>query len=257
MLRASHVGGMFDARLEIGIYRLLDRLKRPHGPWIGAPVKLSEQAVQIDTVEDELLRGDAGKDVLLPTRRAAFEPFELPGGPRFLSIKEGTFLERTQTGDVISEVLFEYVAPQHFSSNTVVVLPVVKTARGTFVGIELRDLPAVQSFTGSSSIICAPSWRLPRSVRNVGELPAFIAAAMRREFALAVQNAWELGGPYFSSPGVTPEVVYPLVVEIAAKDVASSPLHFVDCPTLTRNLDHIHDAHLIITAYRLRHVLGF
>jgi hypothetical protein len=253
VLRASHVGGMFDARLEISIYRLLDRLGRPRGPWIGAPVELAEQ---IDGAGD-LWRSDSDHNVLLPARRAAFEPGPLATGPQFLSIREGNFVERTQAGEVLAEVPFEYVVPQKFGLSTAVVLPVVKTARGTFAGVESRDLPAVQTFTGSSSIISAPSWRLPRSLHNVGELPTFIAAAMQREFSLTVRNAWELGGPYFSSPGVTPELVYPFVVEVEASDVTSSPLHFVECDTLTRNLDHIHDAHLLLTAYRLRHALGF
>ena len=253
VLRASHVGGMFDARLEISIYRLLNRLKRAHGPWIGAPVKLSEQAADIDADIDADV--EMMPDVLKPAARAAFESYELSDGPRFLSIREGTFLERTQAGDVISEVPFEYVVPQSFGLSTVVVLPVVKTAHGVYVAVELRDLPAVQSFTGSSGIISAPSWRLPRSVRNAGELPAFVGAAIHGEFALTVQHTWELGGPYFSSPGVTPEVVYPFVVEVEATDTTSSPLHFVECSTLTRNLIQIHDAHLLLTAYRLRHAL--
>jgi SAM-dependent methyltransferase len=255
VLRASHVGGMFDARLEISIYRLLERLKRSQGAWIGAPVELSEQPVQIDGADDLFHREISG-DVLLPARRAAFDSCPLSTGPRFLSIMEGTFVERTQAGEVIAEVPFEYVVPQKFGLSTVVVLPVVKTDRASFAGVELRDLPAVQSFTGSSSIISAPSWRVPRSVRNVSELPAFISAALRREFALKVRNTWELGGPYFSSPGVTPETAYPFVVEVEANDVASSPLRFVEANTLTRNLDRIHDAHLLIAAYRFRHALG-
>jgi SAM-dependent methyltransferase len=245
VLRASHVGGMFDARLEISIYRLLDRLERPCGPWIGAPVELSEQVVEVGVYPD----------ALFPPHRAVFDPSQLSNGPLFLSIREGTFLERTQAGDVVSEVAFEYVVPQSFGLSTVVVLPVVKTASGTYVGVELRDLPAVQSFTGSSSLFVVPSWRLPRSVRNAGELRSFIAAALRSDSALTVRNTWELGGPYFSSPGITPEVGYPFVVEVEANDVASSPLHFVECDTLTSNLDRIHDAHLLITAYRLRHAL--
>ena len=79
---------------------------------------------------------------------------------------------------------------------------------------------------------------------------------MHREFALTVQNTWELGGPYFSSPGVTPEVVYPFVVEVEANAAGSSPLHFVECSTLSRSLNQIHDAHLLLTTYRLRHALG-
>ena len=246
VLRACHVGGMFDARLEINIYHLLNELKRPHGPWIGAPVKLSEQAVE----------PESDPDVLLSSRHAAFEPCELSARPQFLSLTEGTFLERTQAGSVISEVSFEYVVPQRFSLNTVVVVPVLKTQRSTFMGLELRDLPAVQSFAGSSRIVTIPSWRVPRSVKNVGELPAFVASAMRRDFTLSVRKVWELGGPYFSSPGVTPEIVYPFVVEIDAGNLTSSALHFIDCDVLRSKLDQIHDAHLLIATYRLGHALG-
>ena len=245
VLRASHVGGMFDARLEINIYRLLHDLQRPLGPWIGAPIKPTPQEFEIE----------ADDAVLSPAPHAAFEAAQLPG-PRFLSIREGTFLERTRSAEVISEVAFEYVVPQQLSLNTVTAIPIVRTQRGTFVGLELHDLPAVQSFAGSSRIMTVPSWRLPRSVRNVGELPPFLAGALPKEFGVKVRNSWELGGSYFSSPGVTPEVVYPFVVEVNAADVASSSLHFVDCNALISKLNELHDAHLLIAGYRLRHALG-
>ena len=246
VLRASHVGGMFDARLEINIYRLLHELKRPRGPWIGAPIKLTEQAFEIDSTAD----------VLSLTPHSVFDSCELPAEPRFLSIREGTFLERTRSGEVISEVQFEYVVPQKLSPSTVTAIPVVKTERGTYAGIELRDLPAVQSFAGTSRILTIPSWRVPLSLRNIGELPAFVTTALHRDFGLTVRNTWELGGSYFSSPGVTPEVVYPFVVEIEAHDIPSSPLHFIAIDLLTNNLDHLHDAHLLLSTHRLRHALG-
>jgi len=246
VLRASHVGGMFDARLEINIYRLLHEQQRSRGPWIGAPIKLTEQVFEVEF--------DA--EVLSSSPHSAFETCELPAGLQFLSIREGTFVERTRSGEVISEVPFEYVVPQRLSVNTVTVIPVVRTERGTFAGVELRDLPAVQSFGGNSRILTIPSWRLPLSVRIIGELPAFVSGALERDFALTVRNTWELGGSYFSSPGVTPEVVYPFVVEVDATNVAASPLHFINCDVLGNYLDTLHDAHLLIAAYRLRHALG-
>jgi len=246
VLRASHVGGMFDARLEINIYRLLHELGRSCGPWIGAPIKLSEQAFEIDS----------DPAVLSLSHHNAFESCELPAGPQFLSIREGTFLERTRAGEVISEVKFEYVVPQNLSISTVTVIPVTKTQRGTYAGVELRDLPAVQSFASSSRILTIPSWRLPLSLRSIGDLPSFIAAALHRDFALTVRNTWELGGSYFSTPGVTPEVVYPFVAEVDATDAPSFQLHFIDCALLSSNLDQIHDAHLLIATHRLRHALG-
>ena len=246
VLRACHVGGMFDARLEINIYRLFRELERSHGPWIGAPIKLSEQVVEFNCDSDA---------IALPAH-AAFERGQLPAGQQFLSIREGNFLERTHTGDVISEVPFEYVVPQELSFSTVTALPVVKTERGVFVGLEVRDLPAVQARTGSSRVLTVPSWRIPRSLRSVRELPAFVSTGMRRHFALAAQNVWELGGPYFSSPGVTPEVVFPFAIEVEANDIASSQLRFMDCAILGARLDQIEDAHSLIAIGRLRHALG-
>ena len=241
VLRASHVGGMFDARLEINIYRLLHELQRSRGPWIGAPIKLTEQEFEVDSALDV-------------SPHNAFDACELPAGPQFLSIREGTFLDRTRSGEIVSEVAFEYVVPQTLSLSTVTVVPVVKTVSSTYVGIELRDLPAVQSFAGSSRILTIPSWRLPLSLRGIGELPAFVTAALQCDFRITVRNTWELGGSYFSSPGVTPEVVYPFVVEVEATDLASSPLHFIDL--LDLNPDQLHDAHLLISTHRLRHALG-
>jgi SAM-dependent methyltransferase len=242
VLRASHVGGMFDARLEINIYRLLHELQRSRGPWIGAPIKLMEQQSEIDSDLD-----------FLSSSHHAFDSCELPAGPQFLSIREGAFVERTRSGDAISEVAFEYVIPQKLSISAVSVIPVVKTERSASAGLELRDLPAVQAFEGNSRILTIPSWRLPLSLRSIGELPAFITAALQRDFSLTVRNTWELGGSYFSSPGVTPEVVYPFVVEVEARDIPSSPLHFIDL--LDLNLDQLHDAHLLISTHRLRHAL--
>lgn len=244
VLRASHVGGMFDARLEINIYRLLYELGRSHGPWIGAPIKLTEQVFEVE----------ADPNVLTLASHAAFEPCELPDGPRFLSIREGTFHERTRLGEVVSEVAFEYVVPQRLSLSTVTVIPVLKTQDTTYVGVELRDLPAVQSFAGNSRLVTRPSWRLPLSLRNIGELPAFLTAALRRDFSVSVRNTWELGGSYFSTPGITPEVVYPFVVEVDATAISSSPLHFINYNAL--NLNDLHDAHLLIGTHRLRHALG-
>ncbi|HEU4509244.1 MAG TPA: class I SAM-dependent methyltransferase [Pyrinomonadaceae bacterium] len=246
VLRACHVGGMFDARLEINIYRLLDTLKRPRGLWIGAPIKLSEQTFAVET----------DPDVLSPPRRVAFDPCEPSSEEQFLRIHEGTFHERTQSGDVISEVAFEYVVPERFSFNTVTAIPVVRSRQNTYVALELRDLPAVQSFAGSSSILTVPSWRLPRSLKSQSDLSAFLVDRLRHDFALNSRSVWELGGPYFSTPGVTPEVVYPFVVEVDAARLTSSHLHFVDCDVLNRNLHLLQDAHLLIALNRLRHALG-
>lgn len=247
VLRACHVGGMFDARLEISVYRLLRERGRSLGPWIGAGLALEAQP--------RVAGLGAGAAALEPPRRAAFEP--LPAGtPDFLSVLEGVFEERDGAGRVLAEVPFEYVVPRRLSLSSLVALPVARTADGVFVGIEHRDLPAVQRFTGSSAIAAAPAWRLPATLTHRWELPPFLAAALRRETGLRVRRAWELGGSYLATPGVTPEVVYPFAAEVEIASAADSPLRFVHVDDLAAGLDRLESADLLIAANRLLHALG-
>ena len=248
VLRASHVGGMFDARLEVNIYHLLQRLGRSPGPWIGAPIKLSSQPgenVPATTFDGLVLDLDG-----------VFVQYESPAEADFLSIREGIFVERTNSREELSTVPFEYVVPKELSFSSTAGLPVVKTENAVWVGLELRDLPAVQSFTGTSKILTAPAWRLPRSVENQTDLPTFLRNAMQRDFGLSILKTWELGGSYFCSPGVTPEVVYPFVIEVDSRNITDTSLTFVSLEDLQRNLGLISDPHLLISAYRLIHALG-
>ncbi len=245
VLRASNVGGMFDARLEINIYRLIEQLGRSAGPWIGAPLSLSVQSASLGEVAP-----------FIPDRTADLAAAEVSSESQFVAVKEATFVERNHQGEAIAEVALEYVTPKQLSFSTVVAVPVVRTEDGILVGLELRNLAAVQSFTGSSAILSVPAWRLQRSITNVTELPEFLNTALPQEFALSVLNTWELGGPYFCSPGVTPEVVHPFVVEVKASEIPSSILRFVRLEELRRNLDQICDAHLLIAAHRLIHATG-
>lgn len=248
VLRACHVGGMFDSRLEINIYRLLRELGRGCGPWIGAPVAL--------TVQPHAFAASDSAHVLTPEPRAAFGGPESLPRPRFLSLCEGSFVERDSAGATLAEASFEYVRPGSMSNNTLVVLPALRTDEGVFVGVEHRDLPAVQSFGGSSVIAAAPAWRLPPTVTHLSEIPPFLKEALRRDFNLDARMVWELGGAYFPTSGVTPEVIYPFVVEVEADRVPDTGLHFVPLSDIAGQPGLLRDAHLLVVTYRLAHALG-
>jgi hypothetical protein len=248
VLRACHVGGMFDARIEIGIYHLSRKLGFNPGPWIGAPVKLTAQ---------DLTAVSTDEAILSPPVLFAFEQIAPPVAARFLSVREGNFVELTQDHQRLAEVPFEYVIPRDLSMDTISAIPVVRTRNDVFVGLELRDLPAVQSFTNNSRIATVPAWRLPLSVKHVMELPSFLSEAMFRDFKLRVREVWELGGAYFASPGVTPESVYPFVVEVDGSALTETDLRFIALNDLKNRLDQIQDGHLLIAAGRLIHALAW
>jgi hypothetical protein len=177
-------------------------------------------------------------------------------GARFLSVRNGSFVEQTPAGRNLSEVEFEYVIPRNLSFCTVSALPVIRTKDEVLVGVELRDLPAVQFFTNSARIATVPAWRLPRTINHVMALPGFLSNANRTDFQLQVREVWELGGAYFASPGVTPESVYPYVVEVEGVALSETNLHFITISDLKENIHQIHDGHLLIAACRLIHALG-
>jgi hypothetical protein len=77
-----------------------------------------------------------------PGGDAEFVPAEAPAA-KFLSIRAATFEERAHKGEVISEVVFEYVTPQELSLSTVVAFPVMKTRDQIFVGIGCTSDPGM------------------------------------------------------------------------------------------------------------------
>ena len=102
----------------------------------------------------------------------------------------------------------------------------------------------------------APAWRLPPSVTCLFEVSHYLKGTLRRDFNLDACRVWELGGAYFPTSGVTPEVVYPFVVEVNVDKCAGTGLQFVLLSELTGQPDLLQDAHLLVATHRLAHALG-
>lgn len=248
VLRASHVGGMFDARLEINIYRLLRTLKRSASAWIGAQVGPLSQTLPESFKLNEI------KDFTLE-KIEVFEPVEA-GENNFLKLERSEFIEYDAGENRLSQAEFEYVVPKDLSKNTLAAIPFVQTEETALVGIEFRDLPAPQRFTGSARLACTPAWRLPRSIEHKFDLEPFLKAKFLQDFNVSVNKTWELGGSFFTSAGITPEVVYPTAVELKAETILETDLLFFNLKDLIEISDEIQDAHLLILLNRLAHALG-
>ncbi len=248
VLRSCAVGGMFDARLEINIYRLLRKLERSASSWIGAEIKPTTQNLEKDFVTLQV------KDLNL-VKRKVFDEIEFTQNS-FLKLKRSEFIEETSDKKQIAKAEFEYVVPKNFSKNTVAAIPFFQTEHKTFVGIEFRSLPAPQRFSGSSHLACVPAWRLPFSVEHKFDLEPFLCERFPIDFRAEINQVWELGGSYFTSAGVTPEVVYPLAVELKMGNLINADLHYFEIEELLENSDKIDDAHLLILLNRLAHALG-
>jgi hypothetical protein len=249
-LRASHVGGMFDARLEINIYRLLRALNRSASAWIGAALEPVRQILPENFQVEAVSR-------IVPEKRAAFEPYE-PAENNFLRLVSSEFVERDSSGKSLAAARFEYVTPKNLSRNTVAAIPFFQVGDEVFVGVEFRDLPAPQRFSGSSHLACTPAWRLPFEVEHKFDLAPFLREKFPADFGVSIDKITELGGSYFTSAGITPEVVYPTAVELRAETCGGeADLKFFRLQNLLENSHLIQDAHFLIMVNRLAHALGF
>jgi SAM-dependent methyltransferase len=245
VLRASHVGGMFDARLEINIYRLLRKLNRSPSAWIGANIK--------PRMQDFFGKIETNFEI---EKREMFEAVDLAENS-FLKLCKSEFIETDSQNREIARAEFEYVVPKNLGKNTVAAIPFAQTETGIVVGIECRDLPAPQRFSGNSNLACVPAWRLPFEVEHKFDLEPFLQEKFREDFRILINEFWELGGSYFTSAGITPEIVYPTAVEIDIEFIGETDLKFFHLTDLLENSEDIQDAHLLILLHRLGHALGF
>lgn len=255
-LRAAQVGGLPDARLELNVRSLLERLGRAHGPWIGdAPLAVPEAALREDLTSLDALAAR-------PSRRV-FRRFEGTREAPFLALHARRFEELDAAGRVLGAAVLELVVPRTRSATSVATAPIARIDGTLCLGIDDDDLPAAQCFHGNSEILVAPAWRLPREVlaarAPLRAAHAFVRERYRVEHGLEVREVVELGGRYFPSAGVTPEVVHPWLVVIEGRATGATPqrtLRFVPLAEVVAQAHALLDGHLRIVALRAASMLG-
>jgi len=247
VLRAAQVGALPDARLEINVYGLLADLGLDPGAWIGEEITLGEGPAPASETLEALARR--------PPHRA-FEKARPDESKHFLDLQAAVFEERAAYGSVLHRQPLEFVLPRTLSFNTVAVAPLRRGDGDVFLGIDDDDLPAAQSFSGDSALLVAPAWRLPRVVASLTPARKWVVERLGREYGVATGGLWELGGRYHPSPGLTPEVVHPLAVEVIDEAPAERALHWVRLRDAAAHAPVLRDGHLLTLVLRAAHALG-
>ncbi len=240
VLRAAQVGGLPDARLELAVYDLLAALGQSPGPWIGETLRLGEgSAPQVGSLER-------------PRRRRWLRA---GGESSFLLHRARRYVEHDASGEQVGERVLESVIPATRSTNTVAVAPLRRAGGRVWIGLEDDDLPVAQCFTGSSATWVVPAWRLPRDVTGLEDSRAWIRARLEERHGLVIDGAWELGGPFAPSAGVTPELVWPLAIGVADEGSGAVPLVWIPLEEAVAST-HLVDGHTRVVTRRAAHALG-
>lgn len=228
LLRSAQVNGLSDHRLEMHIFGLMRRLEVDPGPWLG----------------DALMPGESD---WAPTRASweteparMFQPHSQRAG--FLEVRNSRFQQLDSLGEVVDELELEYVVPSRLQSLTVAVLPMIYYQGHWWVGLDLEDLPAAQAFSGNSRHWIAPAWRLPSQLSSLQQSRHWLDTALQNDYGCAIQDWAPLGGPYFPTPGLTPELVYPVAVRLQM--LHPGGLHFFVLEELLQKWEQISNGHL-------------
>ncbi|WP_430815535.1 methyltransferase domain-containing protein [Carboxylicivirga sp. RSCT41] len=235
LLKSAQVGALPDARLELSIYRLLQRLNRSPEKWLNESCTIQELE-QIDSCEFQKI-DQVIENLFVPSDKSA----------NFLTHRRTKFYEYPKEG---SEQVLEYIEPTQLSSNTIVTLPVYRYNGHIYVGIEKRNLPVPQLIEGNSCLLAAPAFRLPKDIRNQDEMKEYVLN--RDFFNTKVVAITKLGEKYLPCIGVCPEQVYPHIVTL---NNPTSDLYWIEVEELINNANQIKDGHLLIAIYRLQHML--
>ncbi len=246
LLRAAQVGGLSDARLELNVYELLLQLSEGFGDWIGEEIRLGniESPPELTTWEALLAR---------PHRRQ-FEPARPDESLGYLNLNARTFEEVDAFGEVLNTSVLEYVVPAKASTNTLAAVLIFRHQGTVYLGLEDRDLPGPQGFTGHSDLLTAPAWRLPQAVTSMPVAREWLRQELARH-CIQAGSIWDLGGAYHPTPGLTPECVHPLAVEIISMTDRTAAYHWIPLNAWPEVRHQICDGHLRILVSRLRHAL--
>ncbi len=228
LLRSAQVHGLADHRLEMLIFELMRRLGMDPGPWLGDSLKPGsfQPTPECASWDYESAR--------------MFVPSSEPAG--FMEVQSWLFSEVDAQARPCGEIRLESVVPSRLRSLTLAVLPILSTREGWWVGLDLEDLPAAQAFSGSSRHWIAPAWRLPSGVSGLSGALAWVGQALQRDYRVRVEDWAPLGGPYFPTPGLTPELVYPLVARVCPEE--QNQLAFFPLEQLMERWERVQNGHL-------------
>ena len=245
LLRAAHVGVLPEARLEMNLYTLMDKLGILPDPFIG------EEIVLPATAAPAWLRRADLDDLLARPAASPYVPADKPSG--YLRLVRSVFADQTEEEGrtrTLAEQELEFVLPREQSCNTILGLPVLH-AEEVLIGLEMRHLPVPQIHEGDARILTAPAWRLDRQVESLDQAKSVLAAS----FGVPAGAITPLGAAYFPSAGITPERVYPFIVRLS-ETAAGASYDYVPLTQVKRNLHRLRDGHLLIAVMRLIHALG-
>ena len=223
VILASQVGLLPDPRLELYVIALMNRYNIPLPRWIGEgmpgipalPVKVHDPEDVLEDAEPvEFEKAKKGAIHLRPVKAVFVEEGKVGKATRGLAAQD-----------------IEFIVTDDGVENIAVVMPVSRDwDDNLLVALDPKILPVPNRIGGKGAMLNAPSFVLPKEVKNVEEAKGFVA----RQFGVDTNHVGRLGESYFTHAGVTPQRVYPFYVFSTAKASAGSRMRYMMVKRLFR-----------------------
>jgi SAM-dependent methyltransferase len=241
ILDAIAAGLVPSAQLEIQLMALFARL--------GLPV---ESATQGDLVTHALkITSKTALRAFLDSRRDDGQRFVgAPGSAGQLRPVHSVFVEEGRAGGAPAGLAAQemgFVLPTGRTLNTAVVLPVTDSAKGIIHAmVQVEHLPVPQRYESNGKVWRLPSFNLPAGVDTPAAARAFVAERM----GVLPQMVVELGPPYYTHAGITPQRVFPFAVADPPKREQRQEEFFVPMHEISLLWSQLRDQNIMLAVAR-------
>ncbi len=207
ILNAISVGFIPNARLELQILALFEKLGLEAEAWDECPLVLEESDPEDLFDPQSFMKLRAEKDDRFKKVR---------GTAGQLRTMQSIFVDEGWVNGGVSGLAsrdMEFVIPDDNTLNKAVILPLTKKSGDVMIGFEVEYMPIPQRHEGNGLTLRAPSINLPKEVTNIHQAKEYVANL----FNVPQENVWRLGEPYFCHAGVTPQRIFPFAVATKGK----------------------------------------
>jgi SAM-dependent methyltransferase len=232
ILDAIHIGMIPNARLEIQLRHLFAIHKMTPQNWLKTPLALDEQRKPERLLDGRQLVED------MAANDARFQ--QINGTAGQLRNVKSSFVDEALVDGGFQGVRakdIEFVVHDSHTVNKAVVIPINREAKTgkIMAGMVTEYLPVPQRHSETGLSLSAPSFNLPREIKDIDSAKLFIA----KQFDTTPDRVARLGESYFCHVGVTPTRIFPFYVTAPAvtESPAGGPIQFAPLDYIYNVLD--------------------
>lgn len=232
ILNAISVGVLPSGNLEMQILMLFSMLGLKAMDWSETPMVLKEEEPATTALKVS--------DILKKTAKSDKRYKEMRGTIGKIRVEKSVFVDEGMDSDGANRGLaardVDFVVNDNTGQNVAVILPLSKQHSGeVMAGVIVDFLPIPERYSGNGQMVSLPTIPLPKDIQNMDMAKKFIA----EKFEIKVDQVSKLGEPYFSHVGVTPQRIFPFVINCPHTKMAQ-PRHGMVAYDTMKNLGRLH-----------------